>query len=212
MYPSIFIAAAIEAEGHKLSKQLRRRGVFSEVTTFERILKLKESPALLIVISKTYSSKAYAALLYAKVRLSGTKTMLIGDSSEYTNADIDSCRSYTLANKDNCISDDISRLTGYLFTFAERNSVASDMSDTPFTYFRGTRMFLTDPESQVVHILASFDEHCVSMPDIARFINVRAKSISSYVSSINQKSRNLTGEAMIFSVRSKGYSLFDEAK
>ena len=212
MYPHIIIAYAAEPEALKLKRQLRKRGIFTEISDFDGILKLKTPPELVIILSKSYSSRAYAALLYVRSRLPGCKTFVIGDTSDYTNVDIDSSGSYTLADKGNCISDEISRLTGFDFTYAKRSKTASDLSDLPLVYFRGTRLFLTETESQIVHLLAVIDDICLPIERIAAYVDLAEKSVSSYVSSINNTSRLLTGENMIFNRRKQGYSLLDEAK
>lgn len=208
MYPHIIIAAAIEPEAFKLNKKLRLRGIFTEITTFEKVLKLKESPDLIIVVSKSYSSKAYAALLYAKARLTGTKTLLIGDASEYTNVDIDSVISYTIANKDNCISNKIIDICGQNLSFAKYGYLTSDLSDTPFVYFRGTRLLLSDSESQILHAVISFSENFdvgyVPNSVIASCFCVLEKSVTSYAAGINQKARLLTGHNVLSHVRGKG--------
>lgn len=207
MYPDIIIAAASESDALKLSKHLRKRGIFAQALSFDRALKLKEAPALVAVASKTYSSKAYAVLLYVNSHLPDTKAFLLGDEAGYTSADINARLSYTLVNKDNCISDAVSKTLGFNFAFAERNFTASDLSETPLIYFRGTRLFLTETEAQIVHALASLDREYLSAEELASYMNILPRSVSSYVSSVNRKANALTGKAMIFSYRKMGYSL-----
>ncbi len=210
MYPRIIITAASEKEAFKLNKSLRMRGIFTEIMTFDQAIKLKESPDVIVVMSKKYSSKAYAILWNAKAKMTGVRTVSVGDASCYTGADIDFRLYYTVGNKDDCVSGSISKLTRRNFTFAERSSVVSDFSDTPFIYFRGTRILLSDNESQIVHILASFDDEFISPKAIAGYVHLSLKSISAYISVINKKARLLTGHNMIFSSRIKnGYSLFE---
>lgn len=210
MYPRIIITAASEKEAFKLNKSLRMRGIFTEIMTFDQALKLKESPNVIVVMSKKYSSKAYAILWNAKAKLMGTRTICVGYADDYEGADIDYRLFYTVGNKGRCISESISKLVKRDFAFAERNTVTTDFSDTPFIYFRGTRILLSDNESQIVHILASFEEEFVAPAVIAGYVHLSFKSISAYVSTINKKARTLTGHNMIFSSRiKKGYSLFD---
>lgn len=210
MYPRIIITATSEKEAFKLNKSLRMRGIFTEIMTFDQALNLKESPTVIVVMSKKYSSKAYAILWNAKAKLSGTRTISVGDADDYEGADIDYRLFYTVGNKGNRISDSISKLVERNFAFAERNAVTTDFSGTPFIYFRGTRILLSDNESQIVHILASFEDEFIAPAVIASYVHLSFKSISAYVSTINKTARHLTGHNMIFSSRiKKGYSLFD---
>lgn len=210
MYPRIIITASSEKEAFKLNKSLRMRGIFTEIMTFDQALKLKESPDIIVVMSKKYSSKAYAILWNAKAKLTRVRTISVGDADDYEGADIDYRLFYTVGNKGGCISNSISKLAKRDFASAERNGVVSDFSGTPFIYFRGTRILLSDNESQIVHILASFDEEFVAPALIASYVHLSFKSISAYVSTINKTARLLTGHNMIFSSRiKKGYSLFD---
>ncbi len=212
MYPRIILASAKPDEARHLAKRLHGRGIFPEVMTFDELLSKREPSELIIIMSRKYSSKAYACFIHAKTRLGGVKTLCVGNTAGYTDAEIDRAAKYTSVDKDGCISDAVSFLLGRPFTFAELGYIASDLSSTPFLYFRGTRIFLTDTEHYLVHAIASYGSDEVPTEALAKMMCLSCSSISSYASSINRKTQLITGKNMLYPVRNIGYSLCERAK
>ncbi len=207
-YPDIIVSANTESEAKKLQKALRKRGIFTRYVSLDEVTELKAPIDLLIVMSKKYSSRAYAALLYAKRKLHNIKTMIVGDALQYADADIDAVVTYSNVDNGDCISEVVSRLLGRCFTFAECLYTASDLSDAPFVYFRGTRIFLSEREAYIVHLLAVFGEDRADHTTLSALVGLTGRSISTYIYSINKKSRELTGYNMIFTNGVAHYSLF----
>ncbi len=209
MYPRIIVTSALPEEAEKLARRLYKRGIFAQTMSFDSALKLTESPELIIIMSKKYSSKAYAVALYVKAKLFNVKTLFVGRIKEYREAEIDLWTLYTPVNNGNRVSDAVYGLFDFNFTFAEYGHVASDLSGTPFLYFRGTRIFLTDTEHYIVHAFAAFGKATVSSHEIASRLGLKDKSIVSYASSINKKTVHMTGRKMIHTVYNEGYSLLE---